>query len=236
VVTTSETEARGGGRAFAAAYLHRRYAILFYSLLLTIAVGPALKAFRLETGLIEVLLAANVLVAVLPVGAGGARRILLGALGIAVAEWVVAVWLQQPALSRLGLGLWAVVAMLATVGALRFGMRASVVDSEHLYAALSAYLLAGIFFGVVYFVLQRTWPGSLLIGSGIGTGEFSVVSGIYFSFVTLATLGYGDVVPQSEVARGFAIAEAVAGQFYLAVMVARLVSLYASEAARRRPS
>jgi hypothetical protein len=129
-----------------------------------------------------------------------------------------------------------VVALLAAVGALRFGMRASVVDSEHLYAALSAYLLAGIFFGVVYFVLQRTWPGSLLIGGGSGTGEFSVVSGIYFSFVTLATLGYGDIVPQSEVARGFAIAEAVAGQFYLAVMVARLVSLYASEAARKRPS
>jgi voltage-gated potassium channel len=50
--------------------------------------------------------------------------------------------------------------------------------------------------------------------------------GIYFSFVTLATLGYGDIVPASDVARGLAILEAVIGQFYLTVVVARLVSLY----------
>jgi hypothetical protein len=48
------------------------------------------------------------------------------------------------------------------------------------------------------------------------------------SFVTLATLGYGDIVPRSEVTRGLAIMEAVAGQLYLAVMIARLVSSYVS--------
>ena len=57
-------------------------------------------------------------------------------------------------------------------------------------------------------------PGSTWLGA------------IYYSFVTLATLGYGDIVPRSEVARGLAIMEAVAGQFYLAVLIARLVSLY----------
>ena len=50
---------------------------------------------------------------------------------------------------------------------------------------------------------------------------------IYYSFVTLTTLGYGDVVPRSEAVRGLAILEAVVGQLYLAVMIARLVSLYA---------
>ena len=53
---------------------------------------------------------------------------------------------------------------------------------------------------------------------------------IYYSFVTLTTLGYGDIVPRSEVVRGLAIMEAVAGQLYLAVMIARLVSLYISGA------
>jgi hypothetical protein len=47
--------------------------------------------------------------------------------------------------------------------------------------------------------------------------------------VTLTTLGYGDIVPRSEAARGLAIMEAVAGQLYLAVLIARLVSLYVSE-------
>jgi voltage-gated potassium channel Kch len=52
------------------------------------------------------------------------------------------------------------------------------------------------------------------------------MSALYFSFVTLATLGYGDIVPRSDVARGLAILEGVGGQLFLAVMVARLVSLY----------
>jgi hypothetical protein len=49
---------------------------------------------------------------------------------------------------------------------------------------------------------------------------------VYYSFVTLATLGYGDIVPLSPSARGLAILEAVVGQIYLVVVVARLVSLY----------
>jgi len=56
---------------------------------------------------------------------------------------------------------------------------------------------------------------------------------IYYSFVTLTTLGYGDIVPRSEVARGLAIMEALVGQLYLAVMVARLVSLYVAGEGKR---
>jgi voltage-gated potassium channel Kch len=88
-------------------------------------------------------------------------------------------------------------------------------------AALSAYLLAGIFFGIFYWVLERIGPGTFN-----ATAEFSGMSAIYFSFVTIATLGYGDIVPRSDVARGLAIVEGVGGQLFLAVMVARLVSLY----------
>ena len=58
------------------------------------------------------------------------------------------------------------------------------------------------------------------------------MSAIYFSFVTIATLGYGDIVPRSDLARGLTILEGVGGQLFLAVMVARLVSLYG----RREPS
>ena len=101
------------------------------------------------------------------------------------------------------------------------------VDREHLYAGLSAYLLAGIFFGVFYWVLERTWSGSFAIPGEGAQSNFSLTAAIYYSFVTLTTLGYGDIVPRSEVGRGLAILEAVVGQLYLAVMIARLVSLYA---------
>jgi ion channel len=101
-----------------------------------------------------------------------------------------------------------------------------VVDREHLYAGLSAYLLAGIFFGVLYWVIERTWAGSFALPGAGGQSPWALTAAIYYSFVTLTTLGYGDIVPRSEVARGLAILEAVAGQLYLAVMIARLVSLY----------
>jgi hypothetical protein len=73
-------------------------------------------------------------------------------------------------------------------------------------------------------VIERVWAGSFTTAGAPAGLELS--TGIYFSFVTIATLGYGDVVPVSNSARGIAIVEAVAGQLYLAVMVARLVSLY----------
>ena len=57
-------------------------------------------------------------------------------------------WLDHPALSAMTLAIWPVIGLFAAAGALRFAMRATSVDAEHLYAALSAYLLAGIFFGL----------------------------------------------------------------------------------------
>ena len=131
-------------------------------------------------------------------------------------------------------GIWTVVGLLAAANALRSTLRAVSIESEHIYAALSAYLLAGLSFGVLYWALERAWPGSLNYGGGMVNNFFSEADGIYFSFVTLATLGYGDFVPKTEVARGLAILEAVAGQLYLGVMVARLVSLYVSGTAAKK--
>ena len=73
-------------------------------------------------------------------------------------------------------------------------MGARKVDSEHLYAALNAYLLAGIYFGLLYWVLEEMNPGTFT-----ATGDFSRTSAIYFSFVTLATLGYGDISAAKKV-------------------------------------
>jgi Ion channel len=55
---------------------------------------------------------------------------------------------------------------------------------------------------------------------------------LYFSFITLSTIGYGDIVPVSKLARMLAIVEAVTGMFYVTLLIARLVSLYSSNQAR----
>lgn len=215
------------------AYFRRRYAILFYALLLTIAAAPLLDALGYEADLLELSLAISLLAAVLPVGNTAGRRALFAILAVAFLLRLDAARFASPTLASAGLVIWTLVALLAVILSLRFALRAPVVDSEHLYAALSAYLLAGNFFGLSYWVLEQTWAGSLA-GPGGADPDVSLAGAIYFSFVTLATLGYGDVVPRSLPARGLAIVEAVAGQLYLAVMVARLVSLYVRETPRDR--
>src|SRR5262245_4683498 len=207
-------------------YLNWRYAILFYSLLLTLAEVPLRRALGFPTSLLELFLGINLLAAVIPIGSRKTRWILLPLLVVALVGRGGTSWLDQAELVPMSLALWTVIALLAAASALRFALGARVVDREHLYAGLSAYLIAGIFFGVFYWVLERTWPGSLAV-SGEGTqSSFSLPVAIYYSFVTLTTLGYGDITPRSDVVRGLAIMEAVTGQLYVAVMIARLVSLY----------
>ena len=217
VIHYSAAELRPLGRT----YLSRRYAILFYTLLLTMIAAPVVAALELTGALIELLLAANLIAAVMPVSAAISRRALLALIGLLWVARFFFEWLKQPALSAVSLGLWTIMGLVAAAYALRFAFRATEVDTEHLYASLSAYLLAGIFFGSFYWVLEQISPGTFQTN-----GAFTRMSGIYFSFVTLATLGYGDIVPRTDVARGLAIVEGVGGQLFLAVLVARLVALY----------
>jgi hypothetical protein len=228
-MSTSAASLIDSTNTFATTYVRRRYAILFYTLLVTLVASPLLAALHRKSIYIEVLLAVNLLVAVIPIRTGYARHALLVLLVVALTGRVFAASLSET-FSSINLAVWTAVGLMAAANALRSTLRATSVESEHIYAALSAYLLAGISLGVLYWALERVWPGSLNYGGSVVAG-FTAADGIYFSFVTLATLGYGDFVPKSEVARGLTIVEAVVGQLYLGVMVARLVSLYVSDTA-----
>ena len=226
MVSTLRTRVTSGADGLWHIYRNCRYALLFYSLLLTLAVVPLRRALGFSHSLLELFLAINLLAAVVPIRGRKTRMVLRPFLVGALVGRGGTAWLDQAALVPMYLALWTVVALLAAASALRFALGARVVDREPLYAGLSAYLLAGIFFGVFYWVLERTWPGSLAVPSEDAQSNVSLPVVIYYSFVTLTTLGYGDIAPRSEVMRGLAIMEAVAGQLYLAVMIARLVSLY----------
>jgi hypothetical protein len=120
--------------------------------------------------------------------------------------------------------------VLAAIASVRHALRPGRVDGERILAALDAYLIVGLLFGVAFWMLDARHPGSF--GGALGDGLLDLREAIYLSFVTIATLGYGDIVPVSDAARGLAIVEAVGGQMYLAVLVARLVSLYARQDAQ----
>jgi voltage-gated potassium channel len=102
------------------------------------------------------------------------------------------------------------------------------IDRNRLVGAISVYLLLGIGFAVLNMMIELWSPGSF---AGLKPGENSAVGIelIYFSFVTLTTLGYGDVTPVRPMAQAIAYIGVIAGQFYIAVLVAGLVGTYISQ-------
>jgi len=205
-------------------YRNRPYRVLFLSLVATLIAAPVAAEFQLKTWPIELLLIVNLAFAAAGYATARGRHRLLAVVMLIVLLRISARWLHVEAATTgatlLEVGLGAFVA----IAALRFALGSGRVDSERLSAALSAYLLAGHFFGLAYFQFEQLRPGSFAIaGTTTHPGQLDRQTAIYFSFVTLATLGYGDISPVTPTARGLAVSEAILGQLYLAVLVARLV-------------
>ena len=98
------------------------------------------------------------------------------------------------------------------------------VNKDTLYGGLAVYLMLGLAWASVFATVELIWPDSFqFVADPQSRGGLRLV---YFSFVTLTTLGYGDITPLTDSARSLVILETITGQLYLAVMVARLVSLY----------
>jgi len=96
------------------------------------------------------------------------------------------------------------------------------VSGSRLQGAVAVYLLMGILWAHAYVIFNRDHPNSFVANENTPP---TVAGWTYFSFVTLTTVGYGDITPKVPGARMLAVGEAIAGQMYLAVMLARLVAL-----------
>ena len=211
-------------------YLRRPYRILFLSLVVTLIAAPIAEDYQLRTWPIELLLIVNLAVAAVASRTARWRGWLLTFVVLTGLLRVLARWFHVEAASTSATLMSIALAVLAAIAALRFALRGRKVDAERLSAALSAYLLAGHFFGIAYFQIEQARPGSFAIaGAPSQPQQLDLQTAIYFSFVTLATLGYGDISPVKPTARGMAVTEAMLGQLYLAVLVARLVGLTGSK-------
>ena len=210
------------------AYGRSRYAILFYALLLTLIVLPIASIIHLPTLLIRFLIGACLLSAVLPNATKHTRGVLVGGVLLLVAARLASEYGYLDLNFGFILAVVGFTGLAAAAGTLRFVVTTDRVNSETIYAALSTYLLAGVFFGQIYWSLERIWPGSL-----VGPDPTTELSALYYSFVTLATLGYGDFLPRTEIARGVATFEVIGGQLFLAVMVARLIGLFSGPGSNR---
>lgn len=105
------------------------------------------------------------------------------------------------------------------------------ITGDTLFAAIVIYMLIAMLFANLYGIIDALLPGSFSYPERLvlADGRIPSVALSYFSFVTIATLGYGDIAPHHPVAQMLASIEAVVGQFYVAIVVAWLVSIYASK-------
>jgi hypothetical protein len=184
---------------------------------------PAAPAIGLPPVLIKLLLAVSLVAAVMPNATRRSRYAFFGVIVAVIGAGLASDYGYLPVNSGLVLILGGLIGLLAAAGTLRFTVQSNVVNSETLYAALSTYLLAGLFFGQIYWAIEAFTPGSI-----VGPDPTTEETCVYYSFVTLATLGYGDYLPRTDIARGVATFEVIGGQLFLAVMVARLIGAFGS--------
>jgi Ion channel len=115
------------------------------------------------------------------------------------------------------------------ISLLRAVLRTETVTRDTIYGALSVYLLMAIVWGVAYLLLETLQPGGLAMDSTKHPNHtIDWFDCMFYSFVTLTSLGYGDIVPISAGSRSLSVLEAVGGMMYVAVLIARLVGVYAA--------
>jgi voltage-gated potassium channel len=122
--------------------------------------------------------------------------------------------------------------LLAIVRASRQVVWGVEMTANRLFGAICVYLMLGILWAIMYGALGSLVAGSFAGATHVVSNDWNV-EWIYYSFVTLTTLGYGDILPVSATARVLAYSEAVFGVFYMAMLVSVLVSAYSAENQKR---
>ena len=203
--------------------------LLLLSLLLVILLNPVLDHGDWRRLLLGVLLFIPVILSTvrlsqIRVRIGPAVLLMLGALVFSVASNIFA----NRLLSVIHWGFLSAFFALTAVGLFSSFINSRSIGRAQLYTAVSIYLLLAYAWAALYRAMDVLYPGSFQIGANPTDRQTDL---LYFSLVTLTTVGYGDVVPLSGEARMLAALEAVTGVLYIAITVAILVSAY-----RRGPS
>ncbi len=205
--------------------------LLFLSL--QILVYPFLRADFTDRILVNVLLGALLVSGVLAFVQK--RRVMIAALLLAVLTLVVTLVdlvAPGPGLMIARQSLLAAFLVLAAGVLLKVVLGKGPVTGDKLSGAVCVYLLIGVIWSLLFGILEIAAPGSLHFPDADAGVQEALRTGApqgamtYFSFVTLTTLGYGDIVPVSQAARSLAWVEALLGQLYLTILVARLVGLH----------
>jgi hypothetical protein len=166
---------------------------------------------------------------------GRMGRVLIGCWLLSLVGALVELTPFAPGDGRIALALQSLASVpllvLLAAGILRYVFAHRQLDTDGIFATIAVYLLLAFGFARAYVAMMAWSPDSFhLTAEASALGPQGVEAQlVYYSLVTLATVGYGDILPVSEAARTLAVIEATVGQFYVAVIVAVFVGMYASE-------
>lgn len=208
-----------------------RFSLLLAAMMLLFVIRPFLESYVGIEALMLVLLTLIFFSAIFAVSETRLQftiALILGLLTIA-GRWV-AYFFEIPGL---GLGERLLAGFFMTYTAaimLSYLFKQKEVTADVIIGGICVYFLIGLTWAFIFYALEMAHPGSFHIAKGAVANETEFT---YFSFVTLTTLGYGDTTPLSTQARNLALVEAIMGQLYLGILIARLVGIHIAQSSRR---
>jgi hypothetical protein len=210
----------------------RRHLWLLISLIVIFIVAPFVEPTILTIIAVVVLLSATYAVS-------HRRGFLIIGLSVSTLSIILLVWAEAAPnhwLIVISHGAMAVLTGFFAVVILGYALGAGKVTADRIYAAICVYLLLGYAFAFAYCLMAEIWPDSIAPISAVAPSDLvsRLMQMRYFSFATLMTVGYGDIVPHTQMARTIALLEALLGQFYLVALIGRLVGLHIAHGADRR--
>ena len=196
---------------------------IFLAMLVAMILVPTLLPIGLLGRLLAEALTSVMLISGAAAVAGRPRTVLI--VSVITGATLVVRW-ASGLFATSNLAVWGEIATLATLGilcfvVLRLVLRRGPITTHRIQGAIAVYLLFGFIWAQAY-ELVALWDPGAFTGTVGGRGSLPWT---YYSFVTLTTMGYGDIMPVHPLARAIAVLEALTGQLYLAIMLARLVSL-----------
>lgn len=215
-------------------YIKDKFVFLFISLLMYIAITPFLGEFVRFRLILDIFFTAILLSAIYAVSQNRIQTIITTLIALpAIGSTWLAQFIKTPVLIFIDNFFGILFLIFTMLSILSFIFKTRKITRDVIYASIVVYLLMGVLGGVVFYLLESFHPGSFAIKETIIKNKRMVFT--YYSFITLTTLGYGDVTPLTEQAAALAMIEAVIGQIYLLVLVARLVGLHISQSMYEKP-
>lgn len=214
-----------------------RSVYLLVSLLLFLLLVPYVEGHHATEGVLGVLYSLVMLASVYAVSERRSHWIVALALGLPgiVESAVYAFGVTFPVLDRYGSFHLLPLHLYTTGLLLRSTLETKVVTKDTISGAVCVYLLIGMTWSLFYSLLVAFQPNAFHVAAapaGQGTPDWTDL--LYYSFVTLLTVGYGDITPATRHARSLSILEALVGILFIAVLISRLVSIYRAPSAKER--